>query len=257
MKDWQLKKVFLFIFLGSFFIVNALVAEFIGVKIFSFEDTVGISKLDFSFFGIEHLSFNMTAGVLLWPFVFIMTDIINEYYGKRGVKLLSFITASLLVYAFLMVWFSIKTTPSGFWIERVTAFGVVQMPSAYNAVFGQGMWIIAGSLIAFLIGQVLDVYIFHRFKKITGEKMLWLRATGSTLFSQLIDSFLVLFIAFYIGQDWSFSLVMGIAVVNYIFKFFVSIIITPLIYLIHDIIEKYLGKDLANEMRNSAIKGEW
>ncbi len=69
-----------------------------------------------------------------------------------------------------------------------------------SGIFRQGLWIIIGSMVAFLIGQVLDVLVFHRIKKITGEKRIWLRATGSTLVSQLVDSFVVLFIAFYVGR---------------------------------------------------------
>ena len=253
MRNWPLKKVVLFLILGSFFLTNALVAEFIGVKIFSLEETIGLAKIDISFFGIEHLSFNMTAGVLLWPFVFIMTDLINEYFGSKGVKYLSFLTAALLIYSFSMVWLSMNTNASDFWILKQTSNGTLDMNNAFNAVFGQGLWIISGSLVAFLVGQFLDVYVFHYVKKITGEKYLWIRATGSTIFSQLIDSFLVLFIAFYIGQGWSFSLVMGIGLINYLFKFVVSIIITPLIYLIHYLIESYLGDDLALQMRNEAL----
>ncbi len=84
----------LFIILGGFFIANALIAEIIGVKIFSLEKTLGFAPLHIHLFGND-LSVNLTAGVLLWPVVFIMTDIINEYYGMRGVKFLSWLTAGL------------------------------------------------------------------------------------------------------------------------------------------------------------------
>ena len=75
----------LFIFLGAFFVTNAIIAELIGVKIFSLEKSLGLSPVHINMFGMHDLSFNLTVGVLLWPVVFVMTDIINEFYGMRGV----------------------------------------------------------------------------------------------------------------------------------------------------------------------------
>ncbi len=117
---------------------------------------------------------------------------------------------------------------------------------------------------AFLIGQILDVLVFHRIKKITGEKRIWLRATGSTLISQLVDSFVVLFIAFYVGkriqtgqgQPWSLHQVLVTGTGNYIYKFVVAIVLTPVIYWVHAIIEKYLGSTTANAMRKAAMGKE-
>ena len=247
------KRTILFLVLGSFFIANAIIAEFIGVKIFSFEKTFGFNPLDWSIFG-NKLSLNLTAGVLLWPIVFIMTDIINEYFGHNGVKLFSYIAAGLVAYAFAAVYLTIQLTPADFWINKQTTLGAVNMQASFNAIFGQGLWIIIGSLAAFLIGQVVDVWVFHYVKQRTGEKLLWLRSTGSTLVSQLIDSFVVLFIAFYIGSGWDLKLVLGIGVVNYFYKFIVAIVLTPLLYLVHKIIDNYLGKELAHQMMEEAAK---
>jgi len=247
------KRNILFLVLGAFFIANAIIAEFIGVKIFSFEKTIGISPLDWNIFG-NILSLNLTAGVLLWPVVFIMTDIINEYFGHNGVRLFSYIAAGLVAYAFAAVYFAIKLTPSDFWVIKKTSLGDVNMQSAFNAIFGQGLWIIIGSLVAFLIGQIVDVWVFHYVKQRTGEKYLWLRSTGSTLVSQLIDSFVVLFIAFYIGSGWDLKLVLGIGVVNYLYKFVAAIVLTPLLYIVHSVIDKYLGKELAHKMMEEAAK---
>ena len=85
----------LYLFLGGFFITNALIAEFIGAKIFSLEKTLGFSPFDWEILGVDGLGFNLTAGVVLWPVVFIMTDVINEYFGSRGVRLLSYMTCLL------------------------------------------------------------------------------------------------------------------------------------------------------------------
>ena len=250
----------LFILLGGFFIANALIAELMGVKLFSLEGTLGIQPLQLKLLGNE-FSFNLTAGVLLWPFVFVMTDIINEYYGIKGVRFLSFLTIGLITYAFLMFQGAIHLHPAGFWVGNYTKQGVPDADKAYRAIFGQSQWIIVGSLVAFLIGQILDVFIFHKIKKFTGEKYIWLRSTGSTVISQFVDSFVVLFIAFYIGprisnnqgQPWGFGLVMTICVGNYIYKFLMALLMTPVIYLVHNRIENYLGKEDANAMRKAAM----
>lgn len=244
----------LFIYLGAFFITNALIAEFIGVKIFSLEAVLGLEALNFSLLGQSGMGFNLTAGVLLWPFVFILTDLINEYYGKKAVQFLSYLTVALVVYAFLMFFIGIYLPPAGFWPGSKVAAGIPDMNAAFGAIFGQGLWIIIGSMVAFLIGQLLDVIIFQSLRKMTGEKALWLRATGSTLVSQLIDSFVVLFIAFYLGAGWSLALVLAVGMVNYIYKFTVAIVMTPVIYGVHHLMDHYLGHSTALEMRASAAQ---
>lgn len=246
------KKTKLFIILGSFFITNAILAEFIGTKIFSLEDSLGIKPFDISILGFEHLSFQLTCGVLIWPVVFIMTDIINEYYGKKGVRMLSFIAAGMISYSFLMVYMSIESSPADWWRVDGVSKGVPDMQKAYGAVFGQGLWIIIGSLTAFLVGQLIDVWVFQWIKKSSGNKYLWLRSTGSTLVSQLIDSFVVLFIAFYIGGNWSLKLVLAVGIMNYIYKFSIAILITPLLYVLHAAIDKYLGIERANKLIQKA-----
>jgi queuosine precursor transporter len=243
----------LFLILGCFFVANALIAECIGVKIFSLESVFGAQPVNWTVFGVSNLSFNLTAGVLLWPLVFVMTDIINEYFGPRGVWLLSSIAAVLIAYAFVTFFAAIYLPPAGFWIGVNADKGVDNMQTAFSAVFGQGMWIIIGSLVAFVIGQIVDVMVFHRIKNRLGEKYLWLRSTGSTLVSQLIDSFVVLFIAFYIGGGWDFSTVLAIGVVNYCYKFIVAVMMTPVIYAVHGWIDNYLGEELSHEMRKAAI----
>jgi uncharacterized integral membrane protein (TIGR00697 family) len=244
----------LFLILAGFFITNALVAEFIGGKIFSLEKTLGFNPVTFTLFGEEYLSFNLTAGVLLWPVVFIMTDIINEYYGMRGVRFLSYITVVFISFSFLAAYGAIHLVPVDWWIGINADKGIPDTQKAYAQIFGQGMWIIFGSVIAFLIGQVLDVFIFHKIKMMTGERMIWLRATGSTIVSQLIDSFVVIFIAFKLGQGWSYPKVLAITLVGYSYKLVVAILITPVIYLVHDWIERYLGHDIATAMKKTAVK---
>lgn len=254
------KSQILFIILAGFFISNALIAEFIGVKIFSLEETFGFKAFDWKIFGNEGLGLNLTAGVILWPLVFVMTDVINEYYGIRGVKFLSYLTVLIIIYAFVMVYLAIELSPNSWWTEisgideSDPTMSLSNMNLAFRKIFGQGLWIIIGSLVAFLVGQILDVKIFQRIKSWTGEKKIWLRATGSTLISQFIDSYIVLIIAFYIGADWELSRVLAIGTVNYLYKFVMAIGLTPLIYLAHYFIDNYLGVDLANKLKTEASK---
>lgn len=253
---FKTKESRLLIILGSFFIANAILAEFIGVKIFSVEESLGLKKFDIDLLGVPDLSFNMSAGVLTWPLVFIMTDIINEYFGLKQVRFLSILASILIAFAFVVVGFAIQLAPADFWVKQTINGEAVNMNLAFSGIFGQGMWIIVGSITAFLIGQIADVAIFHKIKVLTGERALWLRATGSTLVSQLIDSFVVIFIAFYLNPQysWTWQMVAAIGLVNYTYKFLVAIAMTPILYGVHGIIDGFLGKDLAHKMLKEAAK---
>lgn len=244
----------LFIVLTSFFVANALIAECIGIKLFSLEALLGSTPEPFSLLGENGLTYTLTCGVLLWPIEFVMTDIVNEYYGAKAVRRISYIAVALISYAFFMFYLSIEVpADESFWINSQQKNGVPNMQQAFKSVFGQGMWIIVGSLVAFLISQLLDVWVFHKIKKITGEKKVWLRATGSTLFSQLIDSFIVLYIAFHIGQEWSMQRVLAISLVNYSYKAAMALLLTPVIYLVENRIDNYLGKEVAHQMKTAAM----
>ena len=243
----------LFIGITAFFVANALIAECIGGKIFSLEKVFGLAPANFTLFGESNLSFNLTCGVLLWPLEFVITDIVNEYFGPKAVRRISYTAVALISYAFLMFYLAMKIAPAQFWVESKTAAGVPSMQLAFESIFGQGMWIILGSLMAFLVSQLIDVYVFHKIKKITGEKMGWLRATGSTVVSQLVDSFVVLLIAFKIGNGWSWSTVLAVCAVNYIYKFTMAVILTPLIGFLEAKIENYVGHDVAKKMKLEAM----
>ena len=260
MKFFTNKTNRLYIIMSAFFIANAMVAEFMGVKIFSLDETLGIQKPVFDLFGFHFDGISQTCGVLLWPFVFVMTDIINEYFGVKGVRFISWIAAIMISYAYLMLFFAMQTSPAGWWVSSSNYGTELDFNKAYLAVFGQGTNIIVGSLIAFMVGQFIDVYVFHWVKKKTGEKFIWLRSTGSTLVSQLIDSFIVLFVAFYLlkqgkpGQ-WTLNMVFAVGIVNYVYKVTAAVLLTPVIYLVHKIIENFLGYDLAASLKKEAVEG--
>lgn len=246
------KRTRLFLILSGIFITNALLAEIIGVKIFSAEGTFGLAPAHLNILGFQ-MDFNLTAGALIWPVVFITTDLINEYFGKPGVKRISYLTAFLILYAFLIIFLAMELPPADWWVIGKDSNGHdVNMDIAFNKILGQGQRIILGSLSAFLIGQLVDVYVFQRLRKVTGSKMLWLRATGSTLISQLVDSFVVLFIAFY--GVFPTQQIVAIGITNYIYKFSVALLLTPVIYLGHSLIDNYLGKQNADALSSGAAE---
>jgi uncharacterized integral membrane protein (TIGR00697 family) len=231
----------LFIALAGLFITNALIAEFVGVKIFALEDTLGLAPFDWRLFGRSG-SLSFTAGVMLWPIVFIMTDIINEHYGVRGVRLISWLAVGFIAYAFLFAYLAIGLAPAAWWIPIGADRGVPDMQAAFAAVFGQGLWTIGGSITAFLIGQLIDVAVFQRIRRATGERFIWLRATGSTAVSQLVDSFIVLYIAFVLGpQQWPVPLFLAVGTVNYLYKMSMAIALIPLLYVGRRLIRAYLA----------------
>lgn len=248
------KKQSLFLILCGIFLTNAIVAEIIGAKIFSIENTFGLNPAQISILGFK-LDFNMSAGVLNWPIVFIISDIINEYYGVRGVKKISYLTTALIAYSFFILYGASALPPANFWLEinKIDGQGnYLNINEAFRIILRQGMGIIIGSITAFMIGQVLDALIFQKIRRATGNKHIWLRATGSTLFSQLVDSFIVIFIAFYVFGNWELKQIFAVGSINYIYKFAIAILMTPLVYLIHYIIDLYLGKNLSEEMIKEA-----
>ncbi len=244
----------LFLVLAVFFVSNALLAEFIGVKIFALEDTLGLAPFEWNLFG-QTGSLNFTAGTLLWPIVFVMTDIVNEFYGKRGVRFISWLAVAVIIYAFVFAYLAISLAPATWWVTVAADQGVPDYQLAFAAIFGQGMWTIGGSLVAFLLGQMIDVSVFHRIRRATGERWVWLRATGSTAVSQLVDSFIVLYIAFVLGpQQWPTSLFLAVGTLNYAYKMAAAIALIPLLYLVRRVITSYLGSGQAAQLRATAAR---
>lgn len=211
---FQNKKDIVYVILAGIFITNAVVAELIGGKLITV-------------FGVP-----MSVGILPWPIVFVTTDLINEYFGEKGVRKLSLITASLIAYTFVILFIAMQI-PAMQGDKLVT-------DDQFNGVFGQSMWIIVGSITAFMVSQLIDVSIFHFVKNKTGGKMIWLRSTGSTLISQLFDSFIVLGIAFWMTGKMTTSVFIASALTGYFVKMIIAIVLTPLIYLGHSLIEKYI-----------------
>ncbi|MCS6967565.1 MAG: queuosine precursor transporter [Cytophagales bacterium] len=259
MTSLQQKKSNLFFFLTGLFLTNALVAEMIGTKIFSLEKTFNFPPAQIPLLGDFVLDFNLTAGVLLWPIVFITSDIINEYFGKAGVRKISLLTAFFISYAFVMIYLATQLVPADFWLHinnTDSAGNPLNINEAFSRIFLQSLGIIIGSLTAFLIGQLLDAFTFQWIRRLTGSRIIWLRATGSTLISQLIDSFVVLVIAFYVFANprWSWEQVISVGIINYIYKFAVALLTIPLLYVMHFAIKSYLGEKASEQMAEEAAQ---
>jgi uncharacterized integral membrane protein (TIGR00697 family) len=223
------KRDILFTILAGIFITNAIVGELIGGKL------------------IQIGPFTMSIGIIPWPVVFLTTDLINEYYGRKGVRRLSLLTALLILYAFILLYAGMNIPASDISPVRDTQF---------KSVFGQSLWIIAGSITAFLTSQFIDVVVFWAIRRKTGRRFIWLRATGSTLVSQLIDTFIVTGIAFWLPGKLSLVDFLNTAGTGYLMKLLIAIAITPLIYLGHGIIHNYLGKPVSDDMIGKMAKDE-
>jgi len=221
--------------LGAFFLTNAVVAELAGGKL------IHIGPETWTLYGAR---LQATVGVMLWPVVFATTDLINEYFGTRGVRRLSLLTAGMIGYVYLVLQatMAVPAAPGG--IDE----------DSYRKVFGPGSSIIVGSLLAFLIGQLVDVSVFHVLRRRSGKRLLWLRSTGSTVVSQLIDTLVVLYVGLAIPFHWSFEQYRNVAVPNYLIKLVLALAMTPVIYAVHWAVERYLGHALADELAESAAR---
>lgn len=219
----ETRKDIVYILLAGFFITNAIVGEMIGGKL------------------IQIGPFALSIGIIPWPIVFLTTDLINEYYGRNGVKRLTFLTAGLILYAFVLLFVAMQMNAASFSPVNNEAF---------NKVFGQSMWIIVGSLTAFLGSQLVDVIVFWAIRRKTGHKMLWLRATGSTIISQLIDTFIVGGIAFWLPGKITFAEYLNTSLSGYTAKLLIAVGLTPLIYIAHRAIDRYLGQGNTEKMED-------
>jgi uncharacterized integral membrane protein (TIGR00697 family) len=206
-----------FFVLTGIFLTHALLGELIGGKLFTLGGWV------------------MSIGVIPWPVVFVTTDLVNEYYGPRAVRRLTLLAIGLIVYAFVVLWACMQVTA---WDRSPVD------DESFARVFGQSMWIIAGSIVAFAISQLVDAGVFVVLRTRTGARLLWLRAVGSTVISQLIDTFVINGIAFGASGALATHEWLELSVTNYGYKFLIAIGTLPIIYLGHSVMERFLRKDV-------------
>lgn len=202
----------LYLFLGTLFVTTLLVADMSAGKFFL------IGTLEVS------------VGVIPFPLAFLVTDIVNEYYGRRGAQLLTRVGMLMLAVAFVLLT-TMRVLP-------IAPHSPVPQ-EAFNAVFGVSFRFFAASMIAYLVGQITDIYTFHFYKKLTRSRHLWLRATGSTAVSQVVDTTIVNGAA--LAGVLSWAEIWRVCVWSYAYKMVVAIALTPLVYAAHRWITGTLG----------------
>jgi queuosine precursor transporter len=223
----QTRRDIVYLALAGFFVTNAILGEVTGGKLFTF--------------GV----FTLSIGVIPWPVVFIATDLINEYFGREGVRRLTLMTIALIVYAFIVLFLAMQVPAASF--SPVT-------DAQFQAVFGQSLWIIVGSVTAFALSQLVDVGVFWLVRHRTGGRFLWMRATGSTVVSQLIDSIVIIGIAFWLPGKVKTSEFLQVAASNYSFKLLIALGTTPLLYAGHAAIDRFLGVEEAHHLIEQSAK---
>lgn len=228
----QSRKDLVYLILTAFFISNAVLAELIGGKLI-------FIPYDLPWLGRPAAS----VGVIPWPIVLVATDIMNEYFGREGVKRITLITVAMISYCFFILFLAIQVPAAPFSPVNDQVF---------QTVFGQSLWIIFGSIIAFALSQFIDVSVFWLVREKTKGKWLWLRTTGSTVVSQLIDSVVIIGIAFWLPGKVQTSDFLNVALTNYSYKLLIAVGMTPVIYLLHDLIDRYLGKEAEKLIASSA-----
>jgi hypothetical protein len=228
----------LYVVCAAIFITALVVAEATASKLF----TVFQLPFTLSILGEDFTEVVMTAGVIAFPVTFIITDLLNEYFGKAGIKFVTYLGVVMIIFEFAII----QATMA------VPTASISPVPGeAFDVVFGASGRIILGSIVAYLLGQLVDISLFHWLRKKTEGKHLWLRATGSTLGSQFIDTFVVLFVAFY--GPMTLQAIIAVTLFNYGYKFLVAVVITPVIYLAHWLIDRYLGDEVSEELIEAAV----
>ncbi|MGE6760216.1 queuosine precursor transporter [Corallococcus interemptor] len=216
------RRIQLFLVLAGLFITSLVVGDIIGVKLFEVHLGPVVAV--------------MSVGMLPFPVTFLLTDILNEFYGKKVARFVTWVGFFMAIFTFVVVALA-GLIPWAPMTEAKDYTGTVA--ASFNNVFGGSQRILVASMIAYLVAQFLDISVFNLLKRVTNNRMLWLRATGSTVVSQLIDTMVVQFVA------WTGVLprevIFRIIFTSYAVKLLVAIGLTPLVYLGHALVERKLG----------------
>jgi uncharacterized integral membrane protein (TIGR00697 family) len=206
----------LFVLLTGLFVTCLVVGDIIGGRLFAT-----------TAFGVE---FVISVGMIPFPVTFLLTDLVNEFYGKQAARFMTLVAfaCAVLTLALINVANLVPFAP----FSAIT-------PESYQNVFLSSTRIFAASLVAFLVSQYTDIGVFHLVKRLTGNRMLWLRATGSTAASQLIDTCVIQTLA-WVGTPVQPKLA-NIILTSYAVKLVAAVALTPLIYAAHELVERQLG----------------
>jgi queuosine precursor transporter len=216
------RRIQLFVVLAAVFVISLVVGDIISVKLFEVN--------------LGPIVAVMSIGMLPFPVTFLLTDILNEFYGKKSARFITWVGFFMAIFAFVVIAIAVRVP----WAPLTRApdwQGAVE--TTFNNIFAGSQRILMASMVAYLIGQFCDIALFNLLKRVTKNRMLWLRATGSTLVSQLIDTVVVQFVA------WSGLLptatILNIIYTSYVVKLLVAVGLTPFIYLGHAFVERKLG----------------
>lgn len=229
-----------YLWLSSFSLACLLIADIVGVKLFRLPFP-GDFSFTMPFFSVTYDSVTHTCGMLTFPVTFLITDLLNEYYGKKAARRVVWIGFAMAMFVFVVVNIA-QAMPS--WD---VAFNVKQ--ESFDAIFGSAKVMYVASLMAYLVGNFCDIALFGVFKRLTRGRFIWLRATGSTVVSQMVDSFIVTYLAFGLGrtlfagggEPMPFAEIIKTAATGYTLKFVIAIGITPIIYLGHRVMRSWFG----------------
>lgn len=196
-------------------------------------DIIGGKLVQTALFG---QTITLTVGMIPFPVTFLLTDLLNEFYGKRAARFVTWVgfAMALLAYAFIFIALQIPIAE----LTRSSSWDGVTQP-AFDNVFDGSKRMIVASLIAYLVAQFTDIGMFHLLRQRTRGRFLWLRATGSTVISQAIDTLTISMVAWYglLGMGD----IVNIMVSSYTLKFVIALGLTPAIYGGHALVQRLLG----------------
>ncbi len=210
----------LYLYLSGIFLTALLIGDTIGSKLFVVDIPLGFATLPAT----------LSVGAIWFPITFLLTDVINEFYGSKGARFVTFLGFWMAILSFLII-LAARFIPAA-------SFSPIRQ-DVFNNVFGNANRIFFASLVAYLIGQLVDISIFQAAKKLTQSKHIWLRSTGSTLISQLVDTLVVTWVAFYGILDP--AVLKRAAITSYVVKVMLAVGLTPVIYALHGLIHRTLG----------------
>jgi uncharacterized integral membrane protein (TIGR00697 family) len=228
-------KLKLFMFLCGIFVATLLIGNLTGGKLF-----------EVTLFGYP---FVISAGMLSFPVTFLLTDVINEFYGKQAARFLTWVGFWVAISAFVIIAIAAEIPIAPF-TNNPDWKGITD--ASFNNVFTGSQRILAASMVAYLIAQFIDIAVFHAIKKFTNEKMLFLRATGSTLASQLVDTILIQFLVWF--GILPFEKIVSLVLTAYVIKFLVAVAMTPALYAAHAFIEEYFLDDSDTKKESATSK---
>jgi queuosine precursor transporter len=185
----------------------------------------GNDPLAYQFFNTIHVS----VGILTVPIMFLITDVVEEVWGRETTKDFVKVGIFSMFVMILITYLSVKLPTGRF--AGLPGDQLEAMDSAYNAFFSTSIRIAFASILAFYLAQMHDIWAFNFWKKKTRGRFLWLRNNLSTMMSQIVDSTVFMFVAFYNPETFTAPFVLKLILPYYIFKVLFALLDTPFAYL--------------------------